>query len=386
MTTGRWRHADTMKRIRAGIIGIGYIGGAHLEAVKRLGYADVAAIVVRDEAKARDLCEFFCIPKYYTDYRAMLADPAIDVVHNCTPNMAHFQINKEILLAGKHILSEKPLTVASSESGELLDLLKSHNVKNSVNFVYRHYSIVQHIRGMIENGELGDIYSIHGSYLQDWLLCDTDYNWRVEAALGGPSRAIADIGSHWCDLAQFLLGQDIAEVCADLATFVPVRTEALPCGKPGMPPIMRRVDVDTEDYGSVLLRFAGGARGNFTVSQVSAGRKIGLSLEIGGSKASVAWNQGQADRLWIGHRDNPNEELVMHPNLLNARGRSYNLHNGTTERWPDAQKNMIDSFYRTILYGDVPRYADFAESHKITKIVEAILESDKNRCWRGIVL
>ncbi|HWP69300.1 MAG TPA: Gfo/Idh/MocA family oxidoreductase, partial [Rectinemataceae bacterium] len=336
-----------MKRIRVGIIGVGNIGGAHLEAVKRLGYADVAAIAVRDESRAKELCGFFGIPKYYTDYREMLADPDIDVVHNCTPNMAHFQINKEIILAGKHILSEKPLTVHSRESGELLDLLKTHNVSNSINFVYRHYSLVQHVRGMIEGEELGDIYAIHGAYLQDWLLYDTDYNWRVEAKLGGPSRAMADIGSHWCDLAQFLLGRDISEVCADLATFIPFRTDAST-----QPPSGRRVAVDTEDYGSVLLRFAGGARGSFTVSQVSAGGKIGLSFGIDGSKASVHWDHEKADRLWIGHRDKPNEELVLHPGLLNERGKSLGRHGGKSERWPDAQKNMIDSFYRTILYGD----------------------------------
>ena len=368
-----------MKRIRVGIIGVGNIGGAHLEAVKRLGYADVAAIAVRDEARARELCGFFGIPKYYIDYREMLADPDIDVVHNCTPNMAHFQINKEIILAGKHILSEKPLTVHSRESGELLDLLKTHNVSNSINFVYRHYSLVQHVRGMIDDGELGDIYAIHGAYLQDWLLYDTDYNWRVEAKLGGPSRAMADIGSHWCDLAQFLLGRDISEVCADLATFIPFRTDTST-----QPPSGRRVAVDTEDYGSVLLRFAGGARGSFTVSQVSAGAKIGLSFGIDGSKASVRWEHGQADRLWIGRRDMPNEELIMHPGLLNGRGKSPSLYGGKAERWPDAQKNMIDSFYRAILNGDTPRYADFAEGHKITKIVEAVLESSRSRGWKRV--
>ena len=368
-----------MKRIRAGIIGVGNIGNAHLEAVNRLGYADVAAIAVRDEARARELCGFFGIPKYYTDYRDMLADPDIDVVHNCTPNTAHFPINKEIILAGKHILSEKPLTVHSRESEELLLLIKTHNVRNSINFVYRHYSLVQHVKGMIENGELGDIYAINGAYLQDWLLYDTDYNWRVEAKLGGPSRAMADIGSHWCDLAQFLLGQDVSEVCADLATFIPFRTDSATQAPSG-----RRVGVDTEDYGSVLLRFAGGARGSFTVSQVSAGSKIGLSFGIDGSKASVRWEHEKADKLWIGHRDKPNEELIMHPSLLNGRGKSLSLYGGRSERWPEAQKNMIDSFYRTILYGDAPRYADFAEGHKITRVIEAVLESDKNRRWEKV--
>ncbi len=369
-----------MKRIHAGIIGVGTIGTAHLEAIRRLGYAEVAAIAVRDEGRAGELCEFFGIPGYYTDYRDLLADPGIDVVHNCTPNLVHFKINKDIILSGKHILSEKPLTTESRESGELAGLASARQLVNSVNFVYRHYSLVQHVKGMIEGGELGDIYAIHGSYLQDWLLYDTDYNWRVEASLGGPSRAMADIGSHWCDLAQFLTGSDIVEVCADLATFMPERTESLSVD----PPVIRRVAVDTEDYGSVLMRFAGGIRGSLTVSQVSAGRKLGLSMEIDGSKASVQWNHEEADRLWIGHRDGPNEVLTMHPGLLNERARSFNLHNGSCERWPEAQKNMIDSFYRTILHGDAPRFADFREGHKVVKIVEAILVSDKRRAWQQV--
>ncbi len=368
-----------MKRIRAGIIGVGNIGNAHIEAIHRLGYADVAAICVRDEARAKELCDFYGIPKYFTEYSGMLDDPDIDVVHNCTPNTAHFQINKDCIIAGKHILSEKPLTVYSSESGKLLELLKSHNVQNSINFVYRHYSLVQHVKGMIENGELGDIYSIHGAYLQDWLLHDSDYNWRIDARLGGPSRAMADIGSHWCDLAQFLLGQNILEVCADMATFVPFRIDGSPGSVQG-----KRVAVETEDYASALLRFTGGARGSFTVSQVSAGSKIGLSFDIDGSKASVHWEHGQADRLWIGHRDSPNEELPLHPDLLNESGKDSTPHGRKSERWPDAQKNMIDSFYRTILQGEKPRYADFSEGHKITKVVEAVVESYRSGRWEKV--
>lgn len=354
------------KRIRAGIVGVGKIGKAQIEAVQKLGYAEVAAIVVRQADRARELCEAYGIPTFYTDYRAMLANPDIDVVHDCTPNPAHFLINKDCILAGKHILSEKPLAIDSRESAELVALAKARNVLTSVNFVYRHYPIAQYVRTMIAGGALGDIYSINGSYFQDWLLHDTDYDWRVEAKLGGPSRAMADIGSHWCDMAQFLIGQDIAEVCADLATFIPVRMDCPGGHFPG-----RRVEVDTEDYGSSLLRFSGGARGAFTVSQVSPGKRLGLSFQIDGSKASVYWNKDDGDKLWIGHRDEPNEELD-----LNRLGRG-----ATAEAWPDAQTNMIDSFYRTILYGDAPRHASFEEGHKIVKVVEAVVESAKSGKW-----
>ncbi|MHB0897821.1 MAG: Gfo/Idh/MocA family protein [Spirochaetales bacterium] len=403
-----------MERIRAGVIGVGKIGRAHIEAVKRLGYADVAAIVVRDEARAKELCGRYDIPKYYTDYAGLLADPDIDVVHNCTPNKEHFAINRDCLLAGKAILSEKPLTTSSRDSAELAGLSGARNVKSAVNFVYRHYSAAQLLRAMIGRGELGEIYAIRGEYLQDWLLFETDYDWRVEAALGGPSRAMADIGSHWCDLAQFLLGQDIAEVCADLATFVPSRMAPKTAAFPA-----RRVAVDTEDYGSALLRFGGGtsgpggaggaswargageARGSFTVSQVSAGRKTGLSIAIDGSLASARWEHSRPDRLLIGRRDRPEEELFAgagRPGAagaeqlggaaaavkLSGRAASTGPLSDPCERVPEAQRNMIDSFYRTILYGEAPRYADFEEGHKIVKIMEALLASDKSRRWERV--
>jgi len=371
---------DRMKRIRAGIIGMGGIGLAQLEAVRRLGYAEVAAVAVRDREKARGLCDFYGIPKSYTDYRELLADGDIDVVHNCTPNDIHFSINRDIILAGKQVLSEKPLTIDSGDSRELLRLLESHNVKNAVNFVYRHYSMVRHARGMIEGGELGEIYAIRGTYLQDWLLYDTDWNWRVDESAGGPSRALADIGSHWIDLARFLLGAEIVEVCADLATFLPTRKQLVSSN----PPVSRNVDVKTEDYGSVLMRFERGIRGQFTVSQTSAGRKLGLSFDIDGSKASLHWEHDQADRLWIGHRDSPNGELILHPGLLNEAGRHAGLRDGKVERWPEAQKHMIDSFYRDLLEGGKRRYADFSDGHRVVETVEAILRSDRNRAWESL--
>ncbi len=372
-----------MKRINVGIIGIGYIGEAHIEAIRRLGYANVEAIVVRDETKAKEICKNLGIPKYFTDYKEILSDSSIDVIHNCTPNNLHFQINKDIILSGKYVLSEKPLTLNSNESKQLVELGKKYKVLNAVNFVYRHYAVVQHIKGMIKNGELGNIYAIFGSYLQDWLLYDTDYNWRVESFVGGPSRAVSDIGSHWCDLAQFLLGQDIVEVFADLATFVPARKKKVSID----PEIYHTVDVDTEDYGSIILRFSDGSRGSFNVSQVSAGRKLGLSFQIDGSKASVYWDHENASALWIGNRSMPNQVMISHPDLLNEDGKTYRYYQKRKcERWPDAQRNMIDNYYRTILYDENPKYASFEDAHKIIKVVESILESNKSGTWQKVFI
>lgn len=366
-----------MGRIKIGIIGVGSIGLAHLEAARRLGYAEVRAVVIRDEVRARELCGFYGIPKYYLDYQDLLADPGIEVVHDCTPNREHLRINRDALRAGKHVLSEKPLTVDSRESAELVELAERTGLRNGINFVYRHYAAVQHLRGMIEEGLLGELRIVHGEYLQDWLLKETDFDWRIRSEIGGPSRALADIGSHWLDLATFLAGRPIREISADTAIFLPYRVEPDPSGQGEG----RRVPVDTEDYGAALLRFEGGVRGVFAVSQVSPGRKIGLSIQVDGSLASARWCQDSPDRLWIGRRDRPNEDFVLHPSLLNRRGKSVHSYTGGPERWPDAQKNMIDSFYRSILDGVEPLYADFRAGHAVVRVVEAALESGRTGGW-----
>lgn len=348
-----------MKKLKAGIVGVGKIGAAQIEALKRLGRAEVRSIVVRDDSRARALCDLYGIEKYHADYREMLADPEIDVVHDCTPNSEHFAINRDALIAGKAVLSEKPLAISSEESGELLRLAMSRNVPTAVNFVYRHFRIVQRLRDMIASGDFGIVRAVRGSYLQDWLLYDSDYDWRIETSKGGPSRAMADIGTHWCDLARFLIGQEVTEVCADLAVFIPERTE---------PATQRRVRVDTEDYASALLRFSGGARGSCTVSQVSAGQKTGLTVEIDCSEASVRWSRQQADSLSIGRRGRPAEVITL----------------DSPESQQQIQLNLIESFYAHILDGGTRRYADFSDGHEMAKVVEAMLESHRTRTWRRV--
>lgn len=360
-----------MAEIRVGIIGGGKSGRAHIEAVRSIGGATVAAIAVRDAARAAELCELYGIPVYYTDYRELLADREINVVHNCTPNFLHYRVNADCIIAGKHVLSEKPLTISSGQSQELLTLIKSHNVMTAVNFTYRHYRAAARLRDMVKNGELGRIYSISGAYLQDWLSRDTDYDWRVESRLAGPSRAMGDIGSHWCDLAQFVLGDDVAAVCADFATFIPARTD-FSRGDAHV----RRVEVDTEDYCGALLRFSKGARGTLVVSQVSAGEKTGISLRIDGSKASARWDRTRAGLITLAHRDKTPDEITV------AGGKP-------DEQPADALKNMIESFYASILRPDMRseprRFADFEEGHKIVRVVEAIVASDKSRSWQSAV-
>jgi predicted dehydrogenase len=374
-----------LRRLGIGVVGAGRAGRAHLEAIRRLGgMAELVAVAIRDDGQAAEVQEAFAVPRRYADHRALLEDPRVEVVHDCATNAAHLAVNRDSIEAGRHVLSEKPLGLDSAETGLLRDLAVERGVASAVNFPYRHHACVQHLRGMVEKGELGRINAVTGAFLQDWLLLESDYDWRVEASLGGPSRALADIGSHWLDLATFLLGSRVVEVLADLATFVPTRFKpAVEGGRPAP------IGVDTEDYASLLLRFEDGARGAFSVSQASAGHKLGLWIQIDGSRASARWEQARADELWIGRRDGPNEVLSAHPSLLNSRGLASRALGGAPpvglpERWPEAQKSMIAAFYRGILEGAKPDCADFAAAHKIQCAIDAALESHRARAWRPV--
>src|SRR5665647_202771 len=281
----------SMKKIKAGIIGLGFAGEAHLEAIRRLGFVDVVAICENGKEYARRKADELYIDKAYGNFDDLINDPDIDVIHNCTPNNEHFEINKKIIKKGKHVFTEKPLALNSQESAELVELLCEHKVSNGINFNYRMFPQVQVIKEKIKSGEIGKPYLIHGSFLQDWLLYETDYNWRLDEKVGGKSRAIADIGSHWCDLSQNVLNSKITDVFADLATIIPIRkkpkavVETFKTADRNSE--FEDVAMNTEDYGAVMLKFENGTRGIFYVSQLSAGRKCCLNIEIDGSKSSL---------------------------------------------------------------------------------------------------
>ncbi|MGG1691811.1 Gfo/Idh/MocA family protein [Heyndrickxia ginsengihumi] len=385
-----------MKKIKVGIIGTGFIGPTHIEAIRRLGFVEVLALAETSQEAAEKKAADLGIPKAYGDYREMLRDDEIQVVHNCTPNHVHFEINKEIILAGKHVLSEKPLAMNSQESAELLALAKKQGIVHGVNFNYRQHASVQNLREKIANGDIGKVNLVHGSYLQDWLLYETDFNWRLAPEVGGKSRAVADIGSHWCDTVQFITGKKIVEVFADLATVIPVRKKPKAnIATFGMQHIeeidYEDVPINTEDYASVLVRFEDGSRGVFIVSQVSAGRKNRLSFEINGSQSSVFWNQEEPEKLWIGHRDKPNEVLLADPALFAPAAQSAIHHpGGHNEGWPDALKNMMFNFYSFIRDGkdlmkDKPNFATFEDGHISMSITDAILESNEQQKWVKVV-
>lgn len=275
-----------------------------------------------------------------------------------------------------------------------MKLAKEKKLVNAVNFNIRFYPLSHQARQMVQSCAIGEVYIVQGSYLQDWLLLPTDWNWRLEPELGGDMRAVADIGSHWLDLTQFITGQDVVAVSADFKTFVPLRQ------KPTTPidtfsgKLQKAVDyveqpIHTEDYATVLLRFRGGAHGVLTVSQVSAGRKNRLAYEIDGSKSALAWDSERPNELWIGHRDRPNEIMMKDPSLLAPEVRQYvSYPGGHNEGFPDTFKQLYASVYRYIQAGDYSARADFAtfeDGHKRLALGEAILLSSKEGRWVEVI-
>ncbi len=378
------------ERIRAGIIGTGFIGPAHVEAARRLGNVEFIALAEANEDLARKKAEALCIPRAYGDYRRLLDDPEVQVVHNCTPNHLHFDVNRDILAAKKHVISEKPLAMTSEESRELVDLARKAGVLHAVDFNYRYYPLVQHAREMVAKGEVGEVFSVHGSYLQDWLYLATDWNWRLVPELSGESRAVADVGSHWCDLMQFITGLAITRVFADLRTIHKTRMKPKKevetyAGKVLQPSDYEPQKINTEDYASVLLEFSNGAHGVVTVSQVSAGRKNRLYYEIDGSKCALAWDQETPNEMWIGYREKANEILVKDPSLLHERAREYaHYPGGHPEAYPDGPKNLFRNVYRAVAAGRMPASPDwstFEDGHKEVAICEAVLSSSKRQSW-----
>ncbi|WP_443092498.1 Gfo/Idh/MocA family protein [Basfia succiniciproducens] len=382
-----------MKKINVGIIGTGFIGAAHIEAIRRLGFVDVIALAENNQQLAEQKAKELNIPLAYDSVDKLLANPDIQVVHNCTPNHLHFAINKKVILAGKHVFSEKPLCLTSQEADELTSLAEQQGVTTAVGFVYRNFAMVQQAADMVRDQQIGRVFAVNGHYLQDWMLLETDYNWRVDPKVGGKSRTAADIGSHWCDTVQFVTGKKIKEVFADMSIVYPTRKAS----KQVESFVTVNADssyelkpVETEDYASVLVRFEDGSKGSFTVSQVSAGHKNDLTFDISGSEKSLHWEQETPQYLKIGYRQQANQILCDDPSLVNPAVRAYNhFPGGHIEGWPDAFKNMMLAFYAFIAEGkdpqqDTAKFAMFKDGAQIVHIVDAIIESAQQGKWISV--
>jgi predicted dehydrogenase len=367
------------------------MGRVHLEALRRVEFVDVAAIASRELASAKRLGAGFGIETAVDDYRKLLKDETIDAVHICTPNATHYQMAKDALLAGKHVLCEKPLSISVEEAQELVDLSKQRSLRNCVCHNLRYYPMVQHMRRMREDGDLGDVLVVQGTYSQDWLLYETDWNWRIDERAGGALRAMGDIGSHWFDMAEHLTGLRVRSLCADLQTFHLTRKRPKQNVETFGGKLLAAADVEdtpvhTEDFGAVLFRMGEHARGAMTASQVSAGRKNHLSIEICGTKESVHWNQERPDELWIGQRNSPNQLIVKDPSLLKKAATEYaDLPGGHSEGYDDTFKQIFRRFYSSIAEPQSPpEYPQMTDGLRQMRIMEAELASHRSRRWVDI--
>jgi len=375
--------------IGVGVAGTGFIGPAHVEGLRRNGVR-VLGLAEINEERARQKAAEMGIPRSYGSLEAMLDDPEIDVVHLATPNYLHYPHAKAALLAGKHVVCEKPLAMNTKETAELVQLAAERRLVNAVNHNIRMYPLVQQARSLVQSGELGELFILQGSYLQDWLLLPTDWNWRLEPDLGGTLRAVGDIGTHWLDLITFITGLHIEAVYADFKTFHPIRKKpARPVetftGKILQPSDYIDQPIHTEDYATILLHFENGACGVLTVSQVSSGRKNRLFYEINGSKSSLAWDSERPNELWIGHRSDPNQILMKDPSLLSPEARAVTSYpGGHNEGFPDTFKQLCAKVYNYILAGDTSRTPDFptfADGHYELQLCEAIERSAREKAW-----
>jgi predicted dehydrogenase len=383
-----------MSRIKVGLIGTGYIGMVHLEVLRRIQNIDIVALADTNKSLADGAAAKYNIPKIYYNPDDLINDPEIEVVHNCTPNHVHFEINKKIIKTGKQLLSEKPLSINSMQSAELYDLAKKHNTLTAINFCYRYYPVVQEAAARVQQGDLGEVRAFMGHFLQDWLFYDTDYSWRLDPAFAGEANVIADLGSHWCDLIQFITGQMITEVMAELHTCIPKRK------KPRKGPLTFSTDKDSEydevkinldEYASLFIRLENGARGNFTTCQVAVGKKVDIEFHIFGSKESYSWSHVRPNELIIGHRDKANEIFYESSGLqTGGTGKYMSLPTGHPMGYHDAMHNLFKDYYEALIFRKEGRayqstLPDFKTGHEKMCIIDTALRSSKSGKWEKVI-
>jgi predicted dehydrogenase len=376
-----------MDRIRSAVIGVGFIGVAHIEALRRLGFVDIIALCdpVDAERKASELY----IPGHFSDYKEMIQSLELDFVHICTPNFTHFPIASFAISHGVNVVLEKPMTVSIEEGRQLADLAKKHNVVAAVNFHNRFYPATHALKERIAAGELGKIISVSGSYMQDWLLYDNDYSWRLESDKSGTTRAVADIGSHWIDLVEYVSGLKVTEVLADFSTVYPVRKK--PKGQSltfsnSSDQDYDEIPIDTEDMASLLIRFENGAKGCCFISQMFAGKKNKIQLYVGGTESSAEWDLDDLSNLIIGHRNRPNEVLTKDAVLMGGSTADLiSFPSGHAEGFPDAFKQGFKQIYQKFKNPELECvFADFEAGLREMIICERIHESARSGKFTAI--
>lgn len=373
----------TASRIRMGLVGPGFIAAHHIDAVRRLGDVDVVAIAGSNLASASQKAKAWHVERAYARFEDLIDDDSIQVIHNTTPNHLHFEVTDAALRAGKHVISDKPLARTVDESQRLVAAARAAKVANVVTFNYRGNALIQQARSLVASGQAGRIVFIHGCYLQDWLTDERAYSWRCDPASGGASSALADIGSHWCDLAEHVSGERICEVLADFSTVV--RSRSIP-GQ-----LESAVELSGEEVASVLVRFSSGAKGAFTVGQVLPGHKNDLQLEVCGRQLSLRWEQERQSDLWVGAHDQPNRIVTQDPEADDPLVRHFTrLPAGHQQGWSDAFANIIADAYEWIRLGGMPEtkptsVATFEDGHRANQLVDAMVRSfARGGVWQSV--
>lgn len=387
-----------MKKIKVGVVGMGFAGPIHIENLRRLGNVEVVAVAARNLQRVKNKASDMYIPEAYNDWKDLIKDKDIEVIHITTPNNLHFTIARAAIEAGKHVVCEKPLALNADEAGLLVDLADKMKVVNSVTFNLSFYPLVKQAEKIISRKELGKIFMVHGRYLQDWLSKNSDYNWRVEAEIGGKSRVIADIGSHWIHMIQLITGRKIKSVFADSTTFItrrkkphydiPTHSEKkLADGE------FEYVSVNTEDYASILFNMEDNIKGCLVISQVCPGRKQRIEWEVSGSKRSMAWCGENPNMLWIGQRDGCNKILMKGSNIMDRDVQQYMQYPiGLTEGYPDTLRNIFKKIYEHIediknnnsnKTGDID-YPTFRDGYEVQLIIDSVLESIADKKWVNV--
>jgi predicted dehydrogenase len=375
-----------MRSVRCGIVGFGFIGPQHAEAMRRLGFVDIAAVCSSEPEIARQRASRLGIPKVYERYEDLLNDPTIEVIDIVTPTRMHHPITMAAIARGKHVIVEKPMALSVAQAGEMRDAARAARVVNAVTFNYRYHPLVQQARIMVGRGDVGTIHLLHGHYLQEWLLYDTDFSWRLDPAESGPAAMVGDAGCHWFDLVEHVTGLRVTSVLAELRTVISTRRRPLVAreafAEAGAEDETEPYSVRVPDLGAILLRLSNGGTATFLTSPLCAGHKNDLRFEIHGSKMSLSWVQEDPNCLWIGRRGQPDQLLNRDPGLLAPEARPYtSLPGGHSEGWPDAFKNTLSNIFEFIAEGRDPLTADgiqfptFADGYRAAAITDAIVRS-----------
>ncbi|MBV8941485.1 MAG: Gfo/Idh/MocA family oxidoreductase [Solirubrobacterales bacterium] len=352
------------RALRIGVIGVGLVGSAHIEAIARTGLAEVTAVAASSAESARRAADRYLVPRAEADWRSVVEDDSIDVVHNCTPNHLHDEVGRAALAAGKHLVTEKPLAATVQEGLGLARAAEAASVVSALCHNYRQFAMVVEARELIREGMIGEVHHVHGAYLQGWLAPAGVSNWRLDPEVSGVSTTFADIGTHWCDLAMHLSARRIESVCAALSS---------------------RHSRPADDHGGVLLRFDGGVLGTVTASQVSPGAGNSLRIRLDGAYGALYWVLERPEDLWLGRANGPTELRRKSPPELHesARLRAHRPA-GEIEGWNTTFVNLFSSVYRRIKGEPLPGddcVATLSDGLLLMRVVDAVAQSNSERSW-----